>query len=299
MADALPYGFCLPIDISKLENSRMSLIPLQLSWDIMTSRADWDRLCSIYVRETLPYPELFDHVSFGPFRHNNEFRRHFDVRCLQDHGTIILAIILKRCTIRKRRGGGDISGGANNVDDLEVEDGTFAGTIGLLNTDVSRSRTEVGHKPKPRRGSEGPSIDEPLIYASDTPSPKIVIFPRFQRTFVGTHAHGLLLQQCLDPLPSGLGLRRVQWQANSQNTTSIRAAQRMGYQLEGIMRWERALAEGKTGIGPSDAQGKGLPMLDANGKTLGIGRHSAMLAICWDDWTGGGGRKRVLELMSR
>lgn len=73
----------------------------------------------------------------------------------------------------------------------------------------------------------------------------------------------------------------------------------MGYQLEGIMRWERTLAEGKTGIGPENVGGKGLPMHDANGKKLGIGRHSAMLAICWDDWSVGGGRERVLELMSR
>jgi len=126
-----------------------------------------------------------------------------------------------------------------------------------------------------------------------------VLFPRFQRTFVGTHAHGLLLQQCLDPLPSGLGLRRVQWQANSQNATSIRAAERMGYHFEGILRWERTLAEGKSGIGPDDEAGKGLPMLDANGKMLGIGRHSAMLSICWDDWVDAGVREKVLTLMSR
>lgn len=29
--DILPYDFCLPIDLSKLENSRMKLVPFEVS----------------------------------------------------------------------------------------------------------------------------------------------------------------------------------------------------------------------------------------------------------------------------
>jgi hypothetical protein len=73
----------------------------------------------------------------------------------------------------------------------------------------------------------------------------------------------------------------------------------MGYRFEGITRWERILKKGRVGVGPEDAEGKGLPMFDANGAELGIGRHSANLAICWDDWNVGGVREKVLELMKR
>lgn len=60
------------------------------------------------------------------------------------------------------------------------------------------------------------------------------------------------------------------------------------------MRFERVVPEGKVGVGD---EADGMPMVDANGRRLGNGRHSAMLAICWDDWNSGGGRDRVLALM--
>ena len=77
----------------------------------------------------------------------------------------------------------------------------------------------------------------------------VVIFPQFQRTHVTTNAVGLLLHYCLDaPSPSpgpdaigigisGLGLRRVQWQADERNVPSIRAATR-------LVSVERALSVG-------------------------------------------------------
>lgn len=73
----------------------------------------------------------------------------------------------------------------------------------------------------------------------------------------------------------------------------------MGYQLEGIMRFERVVPEEKVGVRADDPKGEGMPMVDANGQRLGNGRHSAMLAVCWDDWNVGGARDRMLGLMAR
>jgi len=120
----------------------------------------------------------------------------------------------------------------------------------------------------------------------------VITLPKFQRTHVTTNAVGLLLQYTLSAPPSGLGLRRVQWQANSLNTRSITAAQRMGFTLEGIIRWQRVLPEGITGNGVDVSH---LP--EVNGKKLGPGRHSAILAICWDDWEEK--RELVEKLMAR
>lgn len=123
----------------------------------------------------------------------------------------------------------------------------------------------------------------------------IEIFRAFQRTHVSTHAIGLLLHYLLE-LPNstsryggGLGLRRVQWQAHSENKPSVRAAERMGFRLEGIMRWRRILPQAKRGLDtPSERAGGGLK-----------GRHSAILSLCWDDWELEGGRELVEKQMER
>lgn len=137
---------------------------------------------------------------------------------------------------------------------------TFAGVMALLNTVPQHLQTEIGH---------------------------IVILPPFQRTHVQTNASGLLLQRCLDPPEQGgMGLRRVQWQANTYNLPSINAAKRLGFQWEGILRWHRLLPEGKG------------PLLNAKPRDdgLGAGRHNATLSFCWDDWENGG-KESVAELM--
>ncbi|KAH7335238.1 acyl-CoA N-acyltransferase, partial [Rhizoctonia solani] len=85
----------------------------------------------------------------------------------------------------------------------------LAGTIGYLRASPELSSVEIGY---------------------------VIILPSYQRTFVSTHAIGLLLDYALkQPSDGGLGLRRVQWQAHADNTASIRAAQRMGMKMEGIL----------------------------------------------------------------
>jgi len=89
------------------------------------------------------------------------------------------------------------------------------------------------------------------------------------------------------PLP-GLGLRRVQWTTNELNMASRRAAERLGFSLEGIMRWVWVLPEGKGGLKAGD--GDPHPEMP--------GRHSASFSLCWDDWQSGK-REKMLEMMNR
>lgn len=120
----------------------------------------------------------------------------------------------------------------------------------------------------------------------------VLIFPAFQRTHVATNAVGLLLQWTLDaPARGGLGLRRVEWKTHAANEASRRAAQRMGFELEGVLRWERALTAGRVGLD--------VKALEARNGTAGErpGRHTALYSIVWDEWEGK--RAGVLERMGR
>lgn len=145
----------------------------------------------------------------------------------------------------------------------------MAGVVGLLNTLAEHASTEIGF---------------------------ITIFRAFQRSHVSTHAIGLLLHYLLElpdskssPYGPGIGLRRVQWQAHADNKPSVRAAERMGFKLEGIMRWQRVLPIGKRGYD--------VPTERAGGDRKG--RHSAVLALCWDDWELEGARELVRKQMER
>jgi RimJ/RimL family protein N-acetyltransferase len=124
--------------------------------------------------------------------------------------------------------------------------GQLAGAIALLNTEVHNLCTEIGF---------------------------VTIAKQFQRTHVTTNAIGLLLQWCF----SELGLRRVQWQANHRNEPSLQTAVKMGFKMEGIIRWQRVLPASKKDVGEP---------VNRNGKEE-AGRHSAMLGMYWDDWESG------------
>lgn len=104
----------------------------------------------------------------------------------------------------------------------------------------------------------------------------VVILPAFQRTHVASNAVGILLHYALDTAPHGLGLRRVVWQANELNEPSVRLAQRMGFVLEGILRWDRVL--------PAGRPGNGIALRDEDPRAKCPGRNTAMLGLTWDDW---------------
>ncbi|CAE7127632.1 unnamed protein product [Rhizoctonia solani] len=79
-----------------------------------------------------------------------------------------------------------------------------------------------------------------------------------------------------------------QWQAHASNIPSARAAERLGFKMEGVIRWQRPLpAERETSAPFRIDDSLGLP-----------GRHTAMLAICWDDWENGG-KDHLKRLMDR
>jgi hypothetical protein len=132
----------------------------------------------------------------------------------------------------------------------------------------------------------------------------LLLLSAFRGTFVGTQALGLLMLHLLDgPGTGGMGLRRVQWQCNAGNKASVRKAERMGMRMEATVRWKEVLPWGKVG-----AEGEGVPRGvgvgresgsgEEAGQGWGPGRHTAVLAICWDDWREGG-RDHVVRLMEK
>ena len=153
---------------------------------------------------------------------------------------------------------------ASGVELPGFEGGSFAGVIAYIRTSGANLCTEIGY---------------------------VVIFPEFQRTHVLTNAAGLMLRYCLNrptDSPPGLGLRRVQWCANTRNAPSIRAAERLQFKREATTRWDRALPEGKEGNTPRPSD----PYPEK------LGRDTATLTICWDDWENGA-RNAIEKLMER
>lgn len=144
-------------------------------------------------------------------------------------------------------------------------DPTPAGIIGLLDASPMNLSVEIGF---------------------------VVAFPTYQRTHITSNMVGLLLQYCLDvPEHGGLGLRRVQWQANAQNEASVKTALRMGFQHEGVKRWERVIP---ASIWKPNTVEK-LPR-EGDPRRTDPGRHTVVLGLCWDEWEDGT-REKVRELM--
>ena len=110
----------------------------------------------------------------------------------------------------------------------------------------------------------------------------VIVLPVFQRTHVASNAVGVLQRYCLDlptASPPGLGLRRVQWCAHAKNLASVRLAERMGFAHEGVRRWAWVLPEQLARDGEKPREGDQWPEK--------AGRHTVVLACCWDDWVGG------------
>lgn len=64
-----------------------------------------------------------------------------------------------------------------------------------------------------------------------------------------THSAGLIMHRVLDmPDQGGLGLRRCQWLTTSLNEKSQKAAARLGFKFEGVLRAYIVLPPGKEGV---------------------------------------------------
>ncbi len=145
-------------------------------------------------------------------------------------------------------------------------DGALAGIVGYLNSVPADLVTEIGF---------------------------IFTLPSFQKSGVASTVVGLMLQYAFESKErAGLALRRVQWQTNSLNTASRRLAESMGFQMEGILRWHRVFPGG----GKKRKMGNGRELPESSDED-DLGRDTAMLAICWDDWKLRK-RDRVLELLN-
>ncbi|EKM51011.1 uncharacterized protein PHACADRAFT_262957 [Phanerochaete carnosa HHB-10118-sp] len=121
----------------------------------------------------------------------------------------------------------------------------------------------------------------------------VAILPAFRRTHVASNAIGILMRYCLElptASPPGLGLRRVLWRAHHENLPSARLAERMGFKREGLLRWMWTVAEERALDGIKPREGDSRPK--------NYGRHTIMLATCWDDWEGGV-REIVQKQMAR
>lgn len=166
----------------------------------------------------------------------------------------------------------------------------------MLRQDTGSCAFAIIDRTKPNDGADlEESIAGVIGYLHSSPSNlsielgPVVILPPWQRTFMSSHAIGLMLNYALNlPSDGGLGLRRVAWQANPFNVPSVRAAERMGFIAEGVQRWTWILPAGREG---------GKPPVDGK-RGSGQGRDSIFLAICWDDWENGG-REHVAKMMNR
>ncbi|KAF5331918.1 hypothetical protein D9611_008911 [Ephemerocybe angulata] len=146
------------------------------------------------------------------------------------------------------------------------EDGALAGAMGYINSMPVNLATEIG---------------------------AVIVFPPFQRTHVASNAVGLMLQYALNtPGEGGLGLRRIVWQANYLNKASINLAQRLKFQLEGILRWDRVLP---ANLG-KELAGNGRGVRAKDPKPDCVGRDTAMLSLCWDDWESGAEEHLAAEM---
>ncbi|KAL0579245.1 hypothetical protein V5O48_002749 [Marasmius crinis-equi] len=141
-----------------------------------------------------------------------------------------------------------------------------AGTIAFINSSAPDLSTEIGC---------------------------IVVFPQFQRTHITSNAVGLMMHYALDlPEEGGIGCRRLEWRANANNSASVRLAQKMGFVLEGVMKWHRAIPQAKA-IGHN-----GSTIRKGDPRAEHLARDSAILAIYWDIWENGG-REQVDQRMAR
>lgn len=201
---------------------------------------------------------------FPPYNRAADFISDYNENFRENDKQALLAIVLKAGTITRTD---SITGETSSFD---VEEGTFAGFSGLEGQ-PERATADLG----------------------------ALILSTFHRTFVGTNANALLLHHLLDgQSQGGLGLRRVQWQANASNEASVRMAKRLGFQLEGLIRWQQIMPIGKVGSEGAEIDREGLPRVGWDGRDWGAGRHTALLALCWDDWLNGG-RDRVDVLVKR
>ncbi|CAE6529015.1 unnamed protein product [Rhizoctonia solani] len=277
-----PYDLNFRFPVRELESDRLKLVPFVPS---IHGQAFFEGM--------KPCPELVQYLPWNPFNTLHEFEVHFERLIRSDPTWCVFAALdkskgMKPCPELLQYLPWNPF---NTLHEFEVHferlirsDPTWCVFAALDKSKLDPNQVETTHA---LAGTIGYLRASPEL--SSVEIGYVIILPAYQRTFVSTHAIGLLLDYALQkPSDGGLGLRRVQWQAHAHNAASIRAAQRMGLKLEGVLRWERTVPIDKdNGIKARDDDVLQLP-----------GRHSAMLAMCWDDWEEEG-RAQVRAMMAR
>jgi len=240
------------------------VVPLQSDKVRLMPFVPWLHLALFYARMH-PHPEMFHYLPFGPFSTLQDAAALYYKRAETDPGSTWYCVV-----DLTRPPPPPASTLPLDAEQAEAAlGGSFAGTIGLLSCSPSQSQAELGY---------------------------LLILPAFQRTHVTTHACSLLLQYVLDP-PSlgGLGVRRAQWKANAANERSVRAAERLGMRREAVLRWVTVLPAGKEGLEPPARESE---WEEGEGGGRGMGRHTVLLGLGWDEWESGG-REHVRRMMDR
>lgn len=236
--DPYDINFCFPIQDAVLETDRVRLTPF-------IPRVHG----APYMAQMDAHPAL---QAENPFEHHSlekEFLPFFESYVRRNPGWVVFAVIDKL------------------TPDPEHPEwhGSFAGTVGLINTAAGSLMSEIGW---------------------------VITFPAFQRTYVTSNSVGILLRYCLElstASPPGLGLRRVQWTSWTKNAASVKAATRMQLKNEGTNRWKwMTTPPGKEGNRPRE--GDSQPAIH--------GWDVVTLAICADDWEDGG-REKVQAVIDR
>ncbi|BGP36903.1 hypothetical protein JCM10449v2_000805 [Rhodotorula kratochvilovae] len=211
------------------------------------------------------HPKGFYYLPYGPFPTYASYLTNLEER-RREPGTLLFVVFDQ---------GLEFDDDEKEDEAEQLREERIAGVVGVLKSAPVSRMTEIGHL--------------------HIPTP-------FQRTHVLTHSIAILLRWLLTPpapysgsSPPGLGLRRVQWYANELNVPSIRAAQRLGLTLETThVAWDRVVLPGKEGVAlPAYIQGA----YREEEEQVGTGRHSAVLAIGWDDWNEKGGKERIEALV--
>ncbi|KAI5986712.1 hypothetical protein EDC04DRAFT_1538463 [Pisolithus marmoratus] len=204
--------------VREVENDRVKLVPFVVSSNTGRNSAE-DRChqsqsslhAELFFRGSVNHPELFCFLPYGPHESTAAIVEELVAGLIAPDPGATLYAIIDKTRSLPH------SPSPSEVD--------FAGVIGYLNTNTMHLKTEIGC---------------------------VTILPPFQRTHVTINAVRLLMEYALNPPSlSGLGLRRVQWQANELNYRSVQAAERMGFKREGTFRWDRVLPSGKGKPGDS------------------------------------------------
>ena len=147
------------------------------------------------------------------------------------------------------------------------KEGALAGFLSYLNTSPVNQSIEIGW---------------------------ILTLPQFQRTHITSNAVGLLLNFALNTTDDGgLGFRRVQWRTSTANNASIQAAEKFGFVMEGVTRWDSIIPTGKSR--GKQGNGKYGPPGSSDDD---LARDTVVLSMCWDDWFIYGKKEQVARRMA-